>query len=62
MVDVGRLRIISGGMILLAGLFMFALNLLTEFSDQMVVGGTACLIVGFGVMWYNIPKEKRGGF
>ena len=62
MVSMGKLRIISGGVVMLIGLIMFAINQLTEFSDQMVLGGLGCVVVGFCVMWYSIPREKRGGF
>ena len=57
-----RLRIISGGVVMLIGMVMFAINQLTEFSDQVVLGGLGCIVVGFCVMWYSIPREKRGGF
>lgn len=57
----GRPGIIAGGITFLAGLILVAANQLFESSFQAFAGGLVMIIVGFCVMWYSIPKEKRFG-
>lgn len=53
----GRPGIITGGIAFLVALIFFATDLLPTFWKLAIA--LPCVMAGFLVMWYSIPKEKR---